>query len=169
MSCLEKNTIKKKGASWEETLPCIHSQKSESCYIYYIYSLLRDFVFGLPSTTPLPSSCEEVLNIANCRGLLCAGTALSPPARCCVPLPPLLPIYTYIYTHTHTHTTHTHHTHTHTQQTQQTQDVFLRSVRMRGELLTCLVLDHDLSAILLALELELAAHASLTSALVSPR
>jgi hypothetical protein len=40
---------------------------------------------------------------------------------------------------------------------------------MRGELLTCLVLDHDLSAILLALELELAAHASLTSALVSPR
>ena len=81
-------------------------------------------------------------------------------------------IYIYIYIHTHSHTTHTHHTHTHTQetqQTQQTQDVFLRSVRMRGELLTCLVLDHDLSAILLALELELAAHASLTSALVSPR
>jgi hypothetical protein len=77
-------------------------------------------------------------------------------------------IYIYIYTHTHTPHTHTTHTHTHTH-TQQTQDLFLRSVRLRGELLTCLVLDHDLSAILLALELELAAHASLTSALVSPR
>jgi hypothetical protein len=53
-----------------------------------------------------------VLNIANCRGLLCAGIAPSPPARCCVPLPPWLPIYIYIYTHTHTHHTHTPHTHT---------------------------------------------------------
>ena len=118
----KKYNEKKKGASWDETLPCIHSQKSESCYIYYIYSLLRDFVFGLPSTTPLPSSCEEVLNIANCRGLLCAGIAPSPPARCCVPLPPLLPIY--IYTHTHTHHTHTPHTHTHTTNTTNTGCIF---------------------------------------------
>ena len=96
--------------------------------------------------------------------LLCASASLA--------------AYIYIHTHTHTphtHTTHTHTTHTHTHNThtqthtQQTQDLSLRSVRMRGELLTCLVLDHDLSAILLALELELAAHASLTSALVSPR
>ena len=58
-----------------------------------------------------------MLNIANCRGLLCAGTALSPPARCCVPLPPLLPIYIYTHTHTHTHHTHTPHTHTHAQHT----------------------------------------------------
>ncbi len=146
LSCLEKNMMKQKGRELGGNT-CLHPFAkvsvllhllSVSCYIYYMcpatstmfihytstmFIHYREILFlellYLPSTTPLPSSCEEVLKIANCIGLPCAGIAPSPPARGCVPLPPLLPLYIlyiyyiYIYIHMHSHT----HTHTHTQHT----------------------------------------------------